>query len=124
VATAFLAASRGGDLAALVALLDSDVTLTGDGAAAPSGHPVTLHGVDAVARGAVLAAGRAADSRLALVDGSVGIVFAPAGHLRVVLALTVNEARRVTAIDVIADPDRLERLNLSLLPEDPDPPAA
>ena len=123
VATAFLAAARGGAFTALVALLDSDVTLTGDGAAAPSGHPVTLHGVDAVARGAVLAAGRAADSRLALVDGAVGIVFAPAGHLRVVLALTVNEGRRITAIDVIADPDRLERLSLSLLPGDPGPPA-
>ena len=123
VAAAFLAAARGGDFTALVALLDSGVTLTGDGAAAPSGHPVTLRGVDAVARGAVLAAGRAADSRLALVDGAVGIVFAPAGHLRVVLALTVNEARRITAIDVIADPDRLERLNLSLLPGDPGLPA-
>ena len=123
VATAFLTASRGGDLSALVALLDSDVTLTGDGAAAPSGRPVTLHGVDAVAPGAVMAAGRAAESRLALVDGAVGIVFAPAGHLRVVLALTVNEARRITAIDVIADPDRLQRLNLSVLPEDPGPAA-
>jgi len=68
-------------------------------------------------------AGRAEESRLALVDGSVGIVFAPTGHLRVVLALTVNEARRITAIDVIADPDRLERLNLSLLPGDPALPA-
>ena len=46
VATAFLAASRGGDLSALVALLDSDVTLTGDAAAVPSGRPVTLHGVE------------------------------------------------------------------------------
>jgi RNA polymerase sigma factor (sigma-70 family) len=123
VATAFLAAARGGDFSALVALLDSDVTLTGDAAVGPSGRPVTLHGVDAVARGAVLAAGRATDSRLALVDGAVGIVFAPAGHLRVVLALTVSEARRITAIDVIADPDRLQRLNLSLLPGDPSRPA-
>jgi len=124
VATAFLAAARGGDLSALVALLDSDVTLTADAAAAPSGKPATLHGVDAVARGAVLAAGRAAESRLALVDGSVGIVFAPAGHLRVVLAFAVNEARRITAIDVIADPDRLRELDLALLPDDPGPAAA
>jgi RNA polymerase sigma factor (sigma-70 family) len=123
VATAFLAAARGGDFSALVALLDSDVTLTGDGAAAPSGRPVALHVVNAVAWGAFLAGGRAPDSRLALVDGAVGIVFAPAGHLRVVLALTVSEARRITAIDVIADPDRLQRLNLSLLPGDPGPPA-
>jgi RNA polymerase sigma factor (sigma-70 family) len=124
VAGAFLAASRGGDFSALVALLDSDVTLTADAAAAPSGHPAILHGADAVARGAVLASGRAGESRLALVDGSVGIVFAPAGHLRVVLAFTVNQARRVTAIDVIADPDRLRGLNLALLPDDDPGPAA
>jgi RNA polymerase sigma-70 factor (ECF subfamily) len=124
VAAAFLAASRGGDFSALVALLDSDVTLTADAAAAPSGKPATLHGADAVARGAVLASGRAGESRLALVDGSVGIVFAPVGHLRVVLAFTVNEARRITAIDVIADPDRLRGLNLALLPDDDPGPAA
>jgi len=123
VASAFLAAARGGDFAALVALLDSDVTLTADAAAAPSGRPAALQGADAVARGAVLAAGRAEESRLALVDGSVGIVFAPAGHLRVVLAFTVNETRRITAIDVIADPDRLRGLRLALLPEEPDPAA-
>ena len=123
VATAFLAAARGGDFMALVALLDSGVTLTADAAAAPSGKPAALHGADAVARGAVLAAGRAEESRLALVDGSVGIVFAPAGHLRVVLAFTVNETRRITAIDVIADPDRLRGLRLALLPEEPDPAA-
>ena len=124
VAAAFLTASRGGDFSALVALLDSDVTLTADAAATPSGHPATLHGADAVARGAVLASGRAGESRLALVDGSVGIVFAPAGHLRVVLAFTVSQARRITAIDVIADPDRLRELHLALLPDDPGPAAA
>src|SRR6516164_8974795 len=124
VAAAFLAASRGGDLSALVALLDSDVTLTADAAAAPSGKAAILHGADAVARGAVLASGRAGDSRLALVDGSAGIVFAPAGHLRVVLAFTVNQARRITAIDVIADPDRLRGLTLALLPDDDPGPAA
>src|SRR6516164_3957572 len=124
VAAAFLAASRGGDLSALVALLDSDVTLTADATAAPSGKAAILHGADAVARGAVLASGRAGDSRLALVDGSAGIVFAPAGHLRVVLAFTVNQARRITAIDVIADPDRLRGLTLALLPDDDPGPAA
>ena len=121
MAAAFLAAARGVDFSALVALLDSDVTLTADAAAAPSGSPATLRGADAVARGAVLAGGRAGESRLALVDGSVGIVFAPAGHLRVVLAFTVSEARRITAIDVIADPGRLRGLSLAVLPDDPDP---
>ena len=117
VATAFLAASRGGDLSALVALLDSDVTLTADAAAAPSGRPVVLHGAQMVATGAIAASAMAGESRLALVDGAVGIVFAPAGHLRTVLALTISDARQITAIDVIADPDRLRKLRLAVLPD-------
>jgi RNA polymerase sigma factor (sigma-70 family) len=117
VASAFLAAARGGDLSALVALLDSDVTLSGDAAAVPSGRPALLRGADLVARGAVMASARAEHSQLALVDGAVGIVFAPAGRLQVVLALTVSAERRVTAIDVIADPDRLRRVRVAVLPD-------
>jgi RNA polymerase sigma-70 factor (ECF subfamily) len=117
VAAAFLAASRGGDLSALVAVLDSDVILTADGAAVPSGRAVTIQGASTVARNAAAASRRAGHSQLALIDGSVGIVFAPAGRLQLVLALTVSPARRVTAIDVIADPDRLRRLRLAVLPD-------
>jgi len=116
VATAFLAASRGGDMSALVALLDSDVTLTADAASTPSGRPATLHGAEAVARGAVMASARSRESQLALINGTVGVVFAPAGRLQVALAFTVSPARRITAIDVIADPDRLRRLHLAVLP--------
>ena len=47
----------------------------------------------------------------------MGIVFAPAGQLRIVLALTVSDARRITAIDVVADPDRLRLLRLAMLPD-------
>ena len=117
VATAFLAAARGGDLSALVALLDSDVTLTADAAAAPTGRRMQLQGATAVSRGAVAASVRATESQLALVNGDVGVLFAPAGRLQVVLAFTVSPARRITAIDVIADPGRLRRLRLALLPE-------
>src|SRR5262252_6641556 len=117
VATAFLAASRGGDLSALVALLDSDVTLTADGQTVPSGRPVRLQGANVVVKGALAATERARHSQLALVNGDVGVVFAPAGQLQAVLAFTVSPARRITAIDVIADPDRLRRLRLALLPD-------
>ncbi len=117
VATAFLAAARGGDLAALVALLDSDVTLTADGASVPSGTATVLRGADMVARGATMSSGRAGQSQLALVDGSVGIVFAPAGRLQVVLVLDVSAERLVTSIDVVADPARLRQLQLALLPD-------
>jgi RNA polymerase sigma-70 factor (ECF subfamily) len=116
VAAAFLAATRGGDFSALVALLDSDVTLTADAAATPSGRPVRFRGAELVSRNATAAAVRAADSQLALVNGDVGVVYAPAGHLQVVLAFTVSPARKITAIDVIADPGRLRRLRLAVLP--------
>jgi RNA polymerase sigma factor (sigma-70 family) len=116
VAEAFLTASRGGDFTALMAVLDSDVVLTADASSAPSGRPVTLRGAAAVARGAALAAGRAGISQLVLVDGAVGIMFAPAGQLEVVLAMTISE-NQVSAIDVIADPHRLRQLDLALLPD-------
>jgi len=116
VADAFLAAARGGDFSALVALLDSDVVLTGDAFATPLGRPVRLSGAAAVARGAAAAAARAEHSQLALVNGSVAIVYAPAGQLQIVLAFGVSAEHKITTIDVIADPDRLRRLRVALLP--------
>jgi RNA polymerase sigma-70 factor (ECF subfamily) len=115
VAAAFLAASRGGDLSALLAVLDSDVTLRGDATASPTGKPLVLRGANVVAKGAVMSGGRAEHSQLALVDGAVGVVFAPGGRLQVVLAFTFGD-RHITAIDVIADPDRLRQLELAVLP--------
>jgi RNA polymerase sigma-70 factor (ECF subfamily) len=116
VAEAFLAAARGGDFTALIAVLDSEVILTADVSAAPSGRPVTLRGAEAVARGAALSGGRAGVSQLVLVDGAVGIMFAPAGQLEVVLAMTIS-GNQISAIDVIADPHRLRQLDLALLPD-------
>ena len=104
-------------MAALVALLDADVTLTADAAASPSGRPAILHGASVVSRGAVGAAMRAEHSQLAMVDGAVGIVYAPGGQLQVVLAFTVSAEQRITAIDIIADPDRLRGLQLAVLPD-------
>ena len=76
-----------------------------------------LRGAELVARGAVAAAVRAGQSELALVNGSAGIVFAPGGRLQAVLALTVGSAGLVTGIDVIADPDRLRRVQIAVLPD-------
>ena len=116
VASAFLSASRGGDLSALVAVLDSDAVLRADASVTPAGRPMELRGAETIARGAVAAAARSEASWLALVDGAVGIVFAPGGRLQVVLGLTSRDGR-ITGIDVIADPDRLQRLKLTLLPD-------
>jgi RNA polymerase sigma factor (sigma-70 family) len=117
VAAAYLAAARGGDFSALIALLDSDVTLTSDAAATPTGRArATLQGAELVAKGAVMSAARAGESQLALVNGTVGIVFTPEGQVQVVLAFEVSAAGKITAIDVIADPDRLRELRLAPLP--------
>ncbi len=117
VASAFLAATRDGDFSALVALLDADITLTGDAFIAPSGRPVVLQGLERVARGAVAASLRAEHSQLALLDGNVGIVYAPAGRLEVVLKFTISDEQKITTIDVIADPARLHRMHLAILPD-------
>jgi RNA polymerase sigma factor (sigma-70 family) len=114
VADAFLAASRGGDLGALLAVLDPEVVLHADAAAVPSGAPATLRGAAAVARGARIASGRSRYSRLALVNGTPGIVMAPRGRLVLVLALTIGDST-ISRIDVIADPARLEKLDLAVL---------
>jgi RNA polymerase sigma factor (sigma-70 family) len=117
VTAAFLAAARGGDMSALVTILDDEVTLSGDAFATPAHRPTSLRGAEVVARGAITAASRARHSQLALVDGSVAIVYAPAGRLEIVLALTVSAAGKVTAIDITADPDRLAQMRLAMLPD-------
>jgi len=115
VAAAFLAASRGGDMGALLALLDPDVVLYADRAAGPSGKPAVVRGAEAVAKGARAAAvSRAPHASLALVNGSPGVVLAPLGHLVLVLVLAIPEDR-ITRIDVISDPARLDELELALL---------
>ena len=113
VAEAFLAATRGGDLAGLIAVLDPDVVLTSDAAAVPAGVPRTVRGAQAVARGARAASTRSRYGRVALVNGAPGLVMAPRGRLVVALAFTFSEDK-ITGIDVIADPERLAGLDIGL----------
>ena len=115
VVTAFLAASRDGDFDALVAVLDPEVQLRADLAAVPPGLPRRVSGAVAVASQGLAFRGRARYARLALVDGEVGLIFAPRGKLVLVLRLTVA-GDRITEMDVVADPARLDGLDLAVLP--------
>ncbi len=112
VVDAFLAASRGGELDALLALLDLDVVLRSDGAAVRVGAASEVRGAAAVA---ATFFGRAKGAQPALVDGSAGLVWAPGGRPRIVFAFTI-EGGRIAAVDLIADPERLDRLELKLIP--------
>ncbi|TDC67553.1 sigma-70 family RNA polymerase sigma factor [Streptomyces hainanensis] len=114
VVAAFLAATRAGHFASLLSLLDPDVVLRADAMVVPTPQPVTLRGAEIVAESALAAVGRAGFAGLALLDGAVGVVMAPFGRLRLVLAFTVV-ADRVTEIEVIAEPERLRRIDLVAL---------
>jgi RNA polymerase sigma factor (sigma-70 family) len=111
VVRAFLAASRGGDFDALVALLDPDVVLRADGAAVQSGASPEARGAAAVAG---TFAGRARAARPALVDGAAGLVWAPGGRPRVVFGFTIA-AGKIVAIELVAEPTRLNELDVIIL---------
>jgi RNA polymerase sigma factor (sigma-70 family) len=114
VVDAFLAATRGGDFDALVALLHPDVVLRADRHVVPSPEAIVVRGARPVAEGAMAATGRAWFATPALVDGAVGLAMAPQGKLRLVLAFTITEGS-ITEIDVIADPQRLRDVDLAVL---------
>ncbi|MFE0376596.1 sigma-70 family RNA polymerase sigma factor [Streptomyces inhibens] len=110
VVDAFLAASRGGDFEALLALLDPEVELRTDAAAALAGASAA-RGAAAVAE---TFAGRAKAAQPALIDGFAGLVWAPDGEPRVVFGFTIRHGK-VVAIELLADPGRIDRLDLELL---------
>ena len=111
VVAAFLAASRSGDFAALLAALDPNVVLRADHAVVATGAAREVRGATAVAG---QFSGRARFAQLALVDGAVGAVWAPGGKPRVVFSFTVLRGK-IVAIDLIADPARLSQMALSVL---------
>ena len=113
VVSAFLAASRDGDFDALVAMLDPDAVFRADRTVVQMGGTTAeVHGAAEVAG---TFSGRARAARLALVDGSAGAVWAQGGEPRVVFGFTIEDGK-ITAIEMIADPDRLGQLDLVFLP--------
>jgi hypothetical protein len=111
VVDAFLAASRGGDFDAPVALLDPDVVLRADPAAVQTGASTEVRGAPAVAD---TFSGRARAAQPALVNGTAGAVWAPGGTPRVVFGFTITRGK-IVAIDILADPERLRHIDLAIL---------
>ncbi|PDT20810.1 sigma-70 family RNA polymerase sigma factor [Rhizobium hidalgonense] len=111
IAEAFLAASRKGDLAALIAVLAPDVAFRPDATAARFGAVGEVRGAPAVAE---LFKGRAQAAEAAIVDGDVGFVVRIDGEVRVLVALTIADGV-IVAIDAFADPDHLEKVEYSVL---------
>jgi RNA polymerase sigma factor (sigma-70 family) len=108
VVGAFLAASRDGDFDALIALLDPDVV------ARSAGAPRGVRGARAVAEHALMFSARTRYAQPALVNGAVGIVVAPHGHLATVLTFVLRSGR-IAEIDIVAAPARLRELEVAVL---------
>jgi RNA polymerase sigma-70 factor (ECF subfamily) len=114
VVDAFLTALRSRDLEGLVAVLDPDVLVRIDEAAARPGAPREIKGARNWAQGAVAFSQMVRFAQAALVDGSVGIVFAPDGELSRVLHFTIANGKIFQA-DIIGEPARLRELELAVL---------
>jgi len=114
VVDAFLAALRGGDFDALLAVLDPDLVVRIDAAAVAPGAPREVRGARNWAKGAVNFARGARFTRPALVNGGVGVVLAPRGRLFRVLRFTFANGK-IAGIEVVGDPERIRQLDIAVL---------
>jgi len=121
IAQAFMAASRDGDLAAVLAVLDPDVVLRVDAAAVKAAAANVAKGAPRLVpevRGATDVArvflGTAQVARPALVDGTPGAAWAPGGRPRAVWAFKVEQGR-IVEVQFVVDPRAIGRLEVLLL---------
>jgi len=114
VVDAFLAAARDGEFDALVAVLDPEVVLRSDGGVLRPGASVVVHGARAVAEQALIFSRLSPFVRPAVVNGAAGVVVAPRGRPFSVMGFTVRGGK-IVEIDVLADPARMEQLDLAVL---------
>ncbi|TLS40869.1 sigma-70 family RNA polymerase sigma factor [Streptomyces montanus] len=115
VVDAFLAASRGGDFEALLAVLDPEVVLRADAGALVGRGTATsklVRGAVSVAESAFMFRKFAAYARPALVNGSVGVVTVVDGRPMSVTGLTIADGK-IVGMDILADPERLARLDFA-----------
>jgi RNA polymerase sigma factor (sigma-70 family) len=112
VVDAFLAAAQRGDFEALLAVLDPDIVLRADGGAV-KGMSRLVRGAQAVMAQAAAFSKIALSHQIVLVNGSIGVVTrTPDGRPFSVIGFTIASGK-VVEMDILADPDRLGRLDLS-----------
>jgi len=111
VVEAFMAALRAGDFEGLLAVLDPDLVVRADMAA---GAPTEVRGAAVWAKGAVAYGHLARLTQPALVNGAIGVVVAPRGRLVRALRFTIANGR-ITEIEVIGNPARLDELDVSVV---------
>jgi len=110
IVESFLAALRAGDFDGLVAVLDPDVVIRTD----IPGAPPEIRGARTWAKGAVAFSQLARFVQPALINGTVGLVWAPGGRLTRVLTFTIAD-EKIISVDVIANQERLRQFDLGVL---------
>src|SRR2546426_5723178 len=114
VVDAFQAAVRDGDFERLVAVLDPEIVLRADGGAL-AGASRIVRGAQAVAAQASTFSKLGLSNQFVLVNGNIGLVSRRSdGRVFAVLGFTIA-AGKVVEIDILADPERLGRLDLSAI---------
>jgi RNA polymerase sigma factor (sigma-70 family) len=120
VVEAFLKAAREGDLEGLLAILDPDAVIRIDAAAridappAEAGMARELRGASTWAKQFIALSRGLQYVQPALIDGSVGLIFAPRGKLSKAMTFTFTNAK-VTRVEVIGDPARLREFDIAVL---------
>lgn len=114
VVEAFLAASRGGDIARLLELLAPGVVRRVDRALVGEDVPTELHGAEVVAEETRRFTQRVRTGAVMLIDGVPGIVLAPRGRAQVLLLIGIGAENRIDTIDITGDAERIRRAALAL----------
>jgi RNA polymerase sigma factor (sigma-70 family) len=122
VVEAFFAAARGGDFDALVALLDPDVVLRIDAGAGRPAASLLVRGAAAVASQArsglaPVLTRPALDLRLAVVNGTAGVVVTVRGRPVTVMGFTITGGK-IAEIDAVTDPERVRRITTAVIGEE------
>jgi RNA polymerase sigma factor (sigma-70 family) len=112
VVEAFLAAAHEGDFDRLVTVLDPEIVLRVD--FGPAAESREVRGAEAVARQAQFYSRLGLVLRPALINGAAGMVTMKDGEPFSVGGFTVRNGR-IVAMDILADPERLRRLDLTIL---------
>src|SRR5712691_12552004 len=114
VVDAFQAAVRDGDFERLVAVLDPEIVLRADGGALEGASRI-VRGPQAVAAQASTFSRLGLSNQFVLVNGNIGLVSRRSdGRLFAVLGFTIAGGK-IVEIDILADPERLSRLDLSAI---------
>jgi RNA polymerase sigma factor (sigma-70 family) len=111
IVDAFLAAARDGDFHGLVAVLDPEVVLRGD---VGVGRLIEVRGAEEVARQSQTFSRLGLLRRPVLVNGAPGAVCMLEGKPFSVMAFTVRGGK-IAEIDILRDPERLSKLDLTAL---------